>query len=117
MYGRGCLTNAVRLHVALARHAVPPQALVSVTARQTVLHPIVCCRGDHQKNVPNKGAEEASAHETIHPDLRLWGCSRAPEHRVGGMKGLAIVKYMFVRLHIVHSHRHTQTQMYTTSHL
>lgn len=51
------LTNAVSLHVALARHAVPPQALMGKAARQTVLHPVVCGCGDHQQDVPHDGTK------------------------------------------------------------
>lgn len=51
------LTNAVGLHVALARHAVPPQALMGKAARQTVLHPVVCGCGDHQQDVPYDGTK------------------------------------------------------------
>ena len=62
-------TDAVGLHVALVGHAVPPQALVGVASGQTVLHPVVCGGGHHQQNVAHKGTEEASSHETVHPEI------------------------------------------------
>ncbi|TNN23240.1 hypothetical protein EYF80_066640 [Liparis tanakae] len=54
------------LRPALARHAVPPQALVGKAARQTVLHPVVCGGGDHQQDVPHDGTKEAPSHEAVH---------------------------------------------------
>lgn len=51
------LTNAVSLHVALARHAVPPQALMGKAPRQAVLHPVVCGCGDDQQDVPHDGTK------------------------------------------------------------
>lgn len=60
------LTNAVGLHVALARHAVPPQALMSKAARQTILHPVVCGRGNHQQDVAHDGTKQATSHEAVH---------------------------------------------------
>lgn len=60
------LTNAVSLHVALARHAVPPQTLMGEAARQTVLHPVVRSRGDHQQDVPHDGTKQAPSHEAVH---------------------------------------------------
>lgn len=60
------LTDAVGLHVALPRHAVSPQALMGEAAGQTVLHPVVCGRGDHQQDVPHNGTKQAPSHEAVH---------------------------------------------------
>lgn len=35
-------------------------------ARQTVLHPVVCSRGDHQQDVPHNGTEQAPSHKAVH---------------------------------------------------
>lgn len=51
------LTNAVSLHVAFARHAVPPQALMGKAAGETVLHPVVRSGWDHQQDVPHNGTK------------------------------------------------------------
>ncbi len=64
------LTYTCCLHVALVGHAVPPQALVGIAAWEAILHPIVCRCGDHYKDVPNNGAEQAAAHKAVHPDTR-----------------------------------------------
>lgn len=69
------LTDAVGLHVALARHTVSPQTLVGEAARQTVLHPVVGCCGDHQQDVPHDGAEQAPSHKAVHPE---WCCDGGP---------------------------------------
>ena len=73
------LTDAVRLHVTLSRHAVPPQALVGEAARQTVLHPVVCCCGDHQQDVPHHGTEQAPSHEAVHPKRSCCGHCVVPD--------------------------------------
>lgn len=74
-------TDAVRLHVALAGHAVPPQSLVGEAARQTVLHPVVSGCGDHQQDVSHDGAKQAPSHEAVHHECH---CSRGSRHAVHG---------------------------------
>lgn len=64
------LTYAVSLHVALVGHAVPPQTLVGIASRETVLHPVVSCSGDHQQDITNNSTEQASSHEAVHLELR-----------------------------------------------
>lgn len=64
------LTNAVRVCHAFPRHTVPPQALVHIIARVTVLHPVVSCRGDNEEYVPNSGTEQPTSHEAVHPAKR-----------------------------------------------
>lgn len=66
----GCLTYAVSLHVALVRHAVPPQTLVGIVPGETVLHPVVRCSGDHQQDITNDSTEQAPSHEAVHLELR-----------------------------------------------
>ena len=62
------LTDAVSLHVTLARHAVSPQALMGKAAREAILHPVVCSCRDHQQDVPHDGTEQAPSHEAVHPE-------------------------------------------------
>lgn len=62
------LTDTVGLRVAFAGHAVSPQALMSEAARQSVLHPVVRRRGDHQQDVTHDGTEQTPSHETVHPE-------------------------------------------------
>ena len=66
----GYLTYAVRLHVALVGHAVPPQTLVGIVPGETVLHPVVRRSGDHQQDITNDGTEQAPSHEAVHLELR-----------------------------------------------
>lgn len=73
------LTDAVRLHVTFARHAVPPQALVGEAAWQAVLHPVVCCHWDHQQDVPHHGTEQAPSHEAVHPKRCCCGHCVVPD--------------------------------------
>ncbi len=65
-----CLTYAVSLHVALVGHAVPPQTLVGIVPRETVLHPVVSRGGDHQQDITNNSTEQAPSHEAVHLELR-----------------------------------------------
>lgn len=73
------LTNAVSLHVALVRHAVPPQTLVGIVSRQPVLHPIVSCSGDHQQDIAHYSTEQTPSHETVHLELIKRCHGRATE--------------------------------------
>lgn len=68
-----CLTYAVSLHVALVGHAVPPQTLVGIVPRETVLHPVVGCGGDDQQDITHNSAEQAPSHEAVHLELRQRG--------------------------------------------
>lgn len=62
------LTNACGLHVAFIGHAIPPEALVRIAARQAILHPVVCCCWHHQQDVGHKGTEQTATHKAVHPD-------------------------------------------------
>lgn len=73
-----CLTDAVSLHVALVGHAVPPQTLVGIVSRETILHPVVGHRGDHQQDVAHDATEQTPSHEAVHLELRLSGLCGAP---------------------------------------
>lgn len=64
------LTYAVSLHVALVGHAVPPQPLVGIVAREAVLHPVVSRRGHDQQDVAHNGTEQTPSHEAVHLELR-----------------------------------------------
>jgi len=68
------LTDTVGLCVAFARHAVSPQALVSEAAGQSVLHPVVRRRGDHQQDVADDSTEQTPSHEAVHPEEH-WSCA------------------------------------------
>lgn len=41
---------------------------MSEAARQSVLHPVVRRRGDHQQDVAHDGTEQTPSHETVHPE-------------------------------------------------
>lgn len=65
-----CLTYAVSLHEALVGHAVSPQTLMGIVSGETVLHPVVRCSGDNQEDITHDSTEQASAHKTVHLELR-----------------------------------------------